>query len=114
MKERVHLQENSACVWSDDNDDYDYTDVVRQHTDGYRFFCMMVAQRYVAPDGSSQRENEFFGQRGPKRFTRADWNRLSKEDREKMEKRMNEAREKLSNAFENLPSELFFVLRWLR
>ncbi|KAK4310372.1 hypothetical protein Pmani_018065 [Petrolisthes manimaculis] len=81
-------------------------------TDGYRFFCMMVAQRYVAPDGSSQRENEFFGQRGPKRFTRADWNRLSKEDREKMEKRMNDAREKLSNSFENLPSEIFLVLRF--
>lgn len=72
---------------------------------------MMVAQRYVAPSGSNQLENEFFGRRGPKKFTRSDWNKMSKEDREKMQKRMSDAREKLQGAFENLPTELFFVLR---
>ena len=79
--------------------------------EGYRFFCMMVGQRYIAPDGSNQRENEFFNRRGPKRFTRADWRKMSKEDKAKMQKRMDDAREKLSNAFQHLPSELFLVLR---
>ncbi|KAK8377646.1 hypothetical protein O3P69_013946 [Scylla paramamosain] len=80
-------------------------------TEGYRFFCMMVGQRYIAPDGSNQRENEFFNRRGPKRFTREDWRKMSKEDKAKMQKRMEDAREKLSNAFQNLPSEVFLVLR---
>ncbi|KAG0710206.1 putative aarF domain-containing protein kinase 5 [Chionoecetes opilio] len=79
-------------------------------TDGYRFFCMMVGQRYIGPDGSDQQENEFFSRRGPKRFNRADWKNMSKEDKEKMQKRMEEAREKLSNAFQDLPTELFLVL----
>lgn len=78
---------------------------------GYRFFSMMVSQRYIAPEGSDALENEFFGRRGPKKFTRRDWKKLSKEDREKMQKRMEDAREKMSSSFENLPSELFLVLR---
>lgn len=72
---------------------------------------MMVGQRYIAPDGSKQRENEFFNHQGPKRFTREDWRKMSQEDRRKMQKRMEEAREKLSSAFQGLPSELFLVLR---
>lgn len=80
-------------------------------TDGYRFFCMMVGQRYIAPFGSNQRENEIFNRQGPKRFSREDWKKLSQEDKKKMQKRMEEAREKLSNAFKDLPTELFLVLR---
>ncbi|XP_050721227.1 uncharacterized aarF domain-containing protein kinase 5-like isoform X4 [Eriocheir sinensis] len=79
-------------------------------TDGYRFFCMMVGQRYIAPFGSNQRENEIFNRQGPKRFSREDWKKLSQEDKKKMQKRMEEAREKLSNAFKDLPTELFLVL----
>ena len=72
---------------------------------------MMVGQRYIGPDGSDQRENEFFNHRGPKRFTREDWKKMSQEDKKKMQKRMEDAREKLSNSFQNLPTELFLVLR---
>lgn len=80
-------------------------------TDGYRFFCMMVAQRYVAPSGSDKFENEFFGRRGPKSFTREDWKKLSKQEREIMRKRMEDTGEKMRNSFKNLPTELFLVLR---
>ncbi|XP_071552106.1 uncharacterized aarF domain-containing protein kinase 5 isoform X4 [Panulirus ornatus] len=79
-------------------------------TDGYRFFCMMVSQRYVPPSGSDKFENEFLGRQGPKKFSRSDWKKMSKLDREKLQKRMDEAREKLEKSFENLPSELFLVL----
>ncbi|XP_076062664.1 putative aarF domain-containing protein kinase 5 isoform X3 [Oratosquilla oratoria] len=79
--------------------------------DGYRFFCMFVAQRYIAVDGSNQKENEILGRKGPKRFNRNDWKNLSKEDKEKVQKRMEEAREKMQKAFENLPTQLFLVLR---
>ncbi|XP_069997165.1 uncharacterized aarF domain-containing protein kinase 5 isoform X2 [Penaeus vannamei] len=79
--------------------------------DGYRFFCMMVAQRYVAPSGSDKFENEFFGRRGPKSFTREDWKKLSKQEREIMRKRMEDTGEKMRNSFKNLPTELFLVLR---
>lgn len=72
---------------------------------------MMVGQRYIAPLGSNQRENEILGRKGPKRFSREDWRKMSKEDKKKMQKRMEEAREKLSNAFQELPTELFLVLR---
>ncbi|XP_069997167.1 uncharacterized aarF domain-containing protein kinase 5 isoform X4 [Penaeus vannamei] len=78
--------------------------------DGYRFFCMMVAQRYVAPSGSDKFENEFFGRRGPKSFTREDWKKLSKQEREIMRKRMEDTGEKMRNSFKNLPTELFLVL----
>ena len=81
------------------------------YSDGYRFFCMFVAARYIAPRGSGVQENEFFSQKGPKRFTRADYKKLTKEDRQKMQKRIDEAREKLEEAFTKLPSELFLVLR---
>ncbi|XP_042223905.1 uncharacterized aarF domain-containing protein kinase 5-like isoform X2 [Homarus americanus] len=80
-------------------------------TDGYRFFCMMVAQRYVPISGMDKSENEFFGASGPKQFNRSDWKKMKKEDREKMQKRMEEAREKIQGSFENLPTELFLVLR---
>ncbi|MCL4113687.1 UNVERIFIED_CONTAM: hypothetical protein GTU68_037671 [Idotea baltica] len=79
--------------------------------DGYRFFCMFVAQRYIGPEGSGRSENEFFNQTGPKRFTRRNWKDLSKEDRERMKIRMEEAREKLRAAFDNVPNQLFLVLR---
>ncbi|XP_045620948.1 uncharacterized aarF domain-containing protein kinase 5 isoform X2 [Procambarus clarkii] len=91
-----HMQENAAQLGV---------------TDGYRFFCMMVAQRYVAPSGSDKFESEFFGRQGPKQFNRSNWNKMKKEDKDKMQKRMEEAREKLSKSFEHLPTELFFVLR---
>lgn len=72
---------------------------------------MFVAQRYIGLEGSGRQENEFFSQSGPKKFTRKDYYNLPKEDREKMEKRFEEARERLMEAFEGLPSELFLVLR---
>ncbi|KAA0202879.1 hypothetical protein HAZT_HAZT007239, partial [Hyalella azteca] len=80
-------------------------------TDGYRFFCMFVAQRYIAPEGSSRSENEFFSQTGPKQFSRAQYKKLSAEDKEKMQKRIEEARAMIETAFHNLPTELFLVLR---
>ena len=52
--------------------------------EAYRFFCMMVGQRYIGPEGSGIKENEFYGSRGPKKFTRQDWKNLSIEDRKKM------------------------------
>lgn len=72
---------------------------------------MMVSQRYVPPSGSDKFENEFFGPQGPKQFSRSDWKKMSKLDREKLQKRMDEAREKIESSFENLPTELFLVLR---
>ncbi|KAL7630789.1 UNVERIFIED_CONTAM: hypothetical protein RMT77_017219 [Armadillidium vulgare] len=79
--------------------------------DGYRFFCMFVAQRYIGPEGSGKKENDFFNQRGPKRFSRRNWKDLSEEDRKQMRIRMEEAREKMSRAFDNIPRQLFFILR---
>nr|XP_053632143.1 uncharacterized aarF domain-containing protein kinase 5-like isoform X5 [Cherax quadricarinatus] len=80
-------------------------------TDGYRFFCMMVGQCYVPPSGSDKFEKRFFGNQGPKQFSRSNWKKMAKEDREKMKKRMEEARETLRKSFEDLPTELFLVLR---
>ena len=73
---------------------------------------MFVAQKYIGPKGSGRQENEFFSQKGPKKFSRKDFYKLNKEDKEKMRIRYEEAREKLEEAFLKLPSELFLVLRY--
>lgn len=72
---------------------------------------MFVAQRYIGPEGSDKNENEFFSQNGPKNFSRADFKKMSKEDQATMQKRMEEAREKMMDAFDHLPNQLFLVLR---
>ena len=75
---------------------------------------MFVSQRYIAPAGTVRDENEFFSQTGPKSFTRRDYNKLARHDKEKMRKRIEEAREKMMDAFEHLPHQLFLVLRYAR
>lgn len=72
---------------------------------------MFVSQRYIGPEGSGRKENEFFNQTGPKKFTRQNWKKLSLEDRKRMMTRIEEAREKLREAFQSMPNELLFVLR---
>ncbi|KAF0311157.1 putative aarF domain-containing protein kinase 5 [Amphibalanus amphitrite] len=80
-------------------------------TDEYRFFCMFVAQKYVGPPEGSKQENELLGRRGPKAFDREAWKNMSKEDRAKMQARFEHAREKMREAFNNIPNEIFLVLR---
>ncbi|XP_037088431.1 uncharacterized aarF domain-containing protein kinase 5-like isoform X1 [Pollicipes pollicipes] len=80
-------------------------------SDEYRFFCMFVAQKYVAPPAGSKQENEFLGKRGPKAFDRNAWKTMSKEDRAAMQKRWENARERMREAFNNIPNEIFLVLR---
>ena len=72
---------------------------------------MFVAQRYIGPEGSGMNENEFFNQRGPKKFTRKNWRELSIQDRKKMQVRIDDARNKMMESFPSFPPQLFLVLR---
>lgn len=72
---------------------------------------MFVAQRYIGPEGSGRTENEFYDHIGPKKFSRQDWKALTDEEKNAMRKRIEEAHEKVFEAFNRMPSQLFFVLR---
>ena len=72
---------------------------------------MFVAQKYVGPPEGSKQENELLGRRGPKAFDRNAWKNMSKEDRSKMQARFEHAREKMREAFNSIPNEIFLVLR---
>jgi len=79
--------------------------------DGYRFFCMLISQRYIGVEGSGRMENEFYSQHGPKKFSRAEYKKLNKEEKEHMQKRIEDVREKFEKAFQSVPSEIFLVAR---
>ena len=81
--------------------------------EAYRFFCMLVAQRYVGPENSEDSEYKVFlkNPQGQLHFDRNAMKNLSEDSRQEIVSRIQEAHEKVFESMQCIPSQLFLVFR---
>lgn len=77
----------------------------------YRMFCIAVAQRYVPPaQGFAQDVFDlFFDVKGPKRFVRADFSKLPKEEKSRLRHKIMDVHDHMLDIFKAIPSSLILI-----